>query len=73
MIVVPLDSVLRDADNLPFVYVQVSPGKFARRHIELGDQLADGYTVKAGLKDGEQVLGAGAIFVQFADSLGSKP
>ncbi len=73
LIVVPLDALLRDADNLPFVYVEVSPGKFARRHIDLGDQIADGYTVKTGLKDGEQVLGTGAIFLQFADSLGQKP
>jgi cobalt-zinc-cadmium efflux system membrane fusion protein len=73
LVVVPLDSVLRDADNLPFVYIEASPGKFARRHIELGDQLADGYTVKGGLKDGEQVLGTGAIFVQFADTLGPRP
>jgi cobalt-zinc-cadmium efflux system membrane fusion protein len=72
MIVIPLDALLRDPDNLPFVYVQVAPGKFARRHIELGDQLADGYTVKGGLKDGDQVLGTGAIFVQFADSLGPR-
>jgi hypothetical protein len=29
--------------------------------------------VKGGLEDGEQVLGGGAIFVQFADSLGRRP
>jgi cobalt-zinc-cadmium efflux system membrane fusion protein len=66
---VPLKALLRDADNLPFVYVQVSPGKFARRHVELGSQRPDGYIVKDGLKDGEQVLSDGAIFIQFADSL----
>jgi multidrug efflux pump subunit AcrA (membrane-fusion protein) len=66
---VPLKSLLRDADNLPFVYVQVSPGKFARRHVDLGAQLSDGYVVKTGLADGEQVLTDGAVFIQFADSL----
>ncbi|HEX4423335.1 MAG TPA: efflux RND transporter periplasmic adaptor subunit [Kofleriaceae bacterium] len=66
---VPLASLLRDADNLPFVYVQAAPGKFARRHIELGAQLPDGYVVHGGLKDGDQVLADGAVFIQFADSL----
>jgi membrane fusion protein, heavy metal efflux system len=68
-IVVPHSSLLRDADNLPFVYVQVSPGKFARRHVEVGAQLADGHVVKHGLADGDQVLAEGAVFIQFADSL----
>ena len=68
-ILVPLASLLRDSDNLPFVYVQASPGKFARRHVDLGAQLPDGYVVKNGLADGEQVLADGAVFVQFAESL----
>jgi multidrug efflux pump subunit AcrA (membrane-fusion protein) len=68
-ILVPLPSLLRDADNLPFVYVQAQPGKFARRHIHLGAQLPDGYVVTDGLADGDQVLADGAVFIQFADSL----
>lgn len=66
---VPLSSLLRDADNLPFVYVQAQPGKFARHHIHLGAQLPDGYVVTDGLADGDQVLADGAVFIQFADSL----
>ena len=68
-VVVPHSSLLRDSDNLAFVYVQASPGKFARRHVELGAQLPDGYVIKSGLADGEQVLADGAVFIQFADSL----
>jgi cobalt-zinc-cadmium efflux system membrane fusion protein len=68
-IVVPHSSLLRDPDNLPFVYVQVSPGKFARRHVEIGAQLSDGHVITSGLADGEQVLAQGAVFIQFADSL----
>jgi cobalt-zinc-cadmium efflux system membrane fusion protein len=67
--VLPTSAVLRDSDNLPFVYVQVEEGKFARRHVTLGDQVGDGLIIRDGLKDGETVLGAGALFVQFADSL----
>ncbi len=68
-VVVPHSSLLRDSDNLSFVYVQASPGKFARRHVDLGAQLPDGYVIKSGLTDGEQVLADGAVFIQFADSL----
>jgi RND family efflux transporter MFP subunit len=68
-ILVPLPSLLRDADNLPFVYVEAQPGKFARRHLHLSSQLPDGYVVTDGLADGDHVLADGAVFIQFADSL----
>ncbi len=67
--VVPDASVLRDEDNLPFVYVEVGPGKFARRHVKLGAELDDETVIESGLKDGDKVLADGALFVQFADSL----
>jgi len=66
---VPPSALLRDADNLPFVYVQVQPGKFARRHVQLGAQLPEGSVVTSGLADGDQVLADGAVFIQFAESL----
>jgi cobalt-zinc-cadmium efflux system membrane fusion protein len=68
-IVVPVASVLRDEDNLPFVYLQTEPGTFARRPIGLGEQVGDQYVISRGLAGGEQVLADGALFVQFADSL----
>ena len=68
-IVVPAGAVLRDADNLPFVYLQVKPGTFARRHVKLAAQLGDTYAIEQGLDDGAEVLTNGALFVQFADSL----
>jgi cobalt-zinc-cadmium efflux system membrane fusion protein len=70
LVMVPAASVLRDDDNLPFVYVQVQPGQFARRSIQLGKQIGDAYPITQGLADGDQVLADGALFVQFADSLG---
>ena len=66
----PVASVLRDSDNLPFVYVLAGPGKYARRHVTLGDQVGDSYVIDDGVQDGESVLADGAVFVQFADSLG---
>jgi cobalt-zinc-cadmium efflux system membrane fusion protein len=69
LVVVPAAAVLRDADNLPFVYAQVKPGTFERRHIEIADQIGDNYTLTKGVDDGAEILTDGALFVQFADSL----
>jgi cobalt-zinc-cadmium efflux system membrane fusion protein len=68
-VVVPSTAVLRDADNLPYVYVEVKPGTFARRHVDLGDQIGTGFTIPKGLDAGTKILTDGALFVQFADSL----
>ncbi len=65
----PIAALLRDSDNIPFVYIEVEPGKYARRHIGIGDQVGDAFIVTNGLKAGERVLASGALFVQFADGL----
>jgi cobalt-zinc-cadmium efflux system membrane fusion protein len=70
-ILVPVTSVLRDDDNLPFVFVEVtSPAgtSFARRQITIGTRVGDQYEVKGGLKSGERIISEGALFVQFAQS-----
>lgn len=68
---IPVTSVLRDDDNLPFVFVEtVSAGgtSFARRQITIGSRVGDAYEVKSGLKAGERIISEGALFVQFAQS-----
>jgi len=70
-ILVPVTSVLRDDDNLPFVFVEVAGAtgtSFARRQITIGTRAGDRYEVKAGLKAGERIISEGALFVQFAQS-----
>jgi len=67
--VVPDAAVLRDEENLPFVYVEASAGKFARRHVKLGAEIDGETIVESGLENGDKVLADGALFVQFADSL----
>lgn len=67
-LVVPTSAVLYDAENLPFVYVQVEPGKFAQRQITLGAQRTDVTEVASGLKAGDQVVTQGSLFLQFANS-----
>lgn len=68
-ILLPTAALLRDEDNLPFVYIQAAPGEFARRHVELGAQADDQVAVTSGVKPGDKVLADGAVFVQFADNL----
>ncbi len=70
VILLPDVALLRDEDNLPFVYIQVRPGTFARRHVTLGSQVdIDKTIIVNGLKGGDKVLADGALFVQFADNL----
>jgi cobalt-zinc-cadmium efflux system membrane fusion protein len=65
---VPDAAVLRDAQNEPFVYVEVTPGQFGQRPITIGEN-ADGNTrVLTGLKTGEHVIADGSLFLQFQNS-----
>lgn len=64
-LLVPVSAVLRDDENLPFVYVAQADGSFARRSVTLGYRTNDRYDITAGLRAGEQVVTEGGIFVQF--------
>lgn len=61
----PVSAVLRDDENLPFVYVTQPDGSFARNSVTLGYRVGDQYEIPTGLKGGEQVVADGAIFLQF--------
>lgn len=64
-LMVPVGAVLRDDENLPFVYVAQPDGSFARRHVTVGYRAGDKYDLTAGVKTGDRVVVDGAIFVQF--------
>jgi cobalt-zinc-cadmium efflux system membrane fusion protein len=64
-LLVPVSAVLRDDENLPFVYVAQTDGSFARRHVTLGYRAGDQYDIADGLQAGDQIVVEGAIFVQF--------
>jgi membrane fusion protein, heavy metal efflux system len=64
-LLVPVAAVLRDDENLPFVYVAV-PGGFARRRITLGGRVGDRYEIASGLEPGESVVTDGALYVNGA-------
>lgn len=68
-IALPDAAILRDAENQPFVYVATSSNQFGRRSVTLGES-RDGQTeITSGLKPGDQVIGDGSLFLQFANSL----
>ena len=64
----PASAILRDDENLPFVFVADADGTFARRRIEIGPQIGDRIEVRSGLKSGERVVVEGGLFMQFAES-----
>ena len=62
---VPVAAILRDDENLPFIYVAQRDGSFARHHVTLGYRTGDQYEIPEGLKADEQIVTDGAIFMQF--------
>jgi len=68
-IAVPDAAVLRDSENQPFVYVAASAHEFGRRPVTLGESLNGQTEIASGLKAGDQVIGNGSLFLQFANSL----
>jgi cobalt-zinc-cadmium efflux system membrane fusion protein len=65
-IVIPVAAVLRDDDNLPFVYVDAGNNRFNRRRIALGGRTGDVYEVTGGLRVGEDLVTQGALLLQEA-------
>ena len=67
-IAVPDSAVLRDDQNLPFVYVSAGSHQFSRRGVEIGQSQAGRTQILKGLVPGEKVVGDGSLFLQFANS-----
>ena len=68
-IALPDAAILRDSENQPFVYTATSANQFGRRAVTLGESLNGQTEVTTGLKPGDQVIGDGSLFLQFANSL----
>jgi cobalt-zinc-cadmium efflux system membrane fusion protein len=67
-VTVPDSAVLRNAENEPYVYIEVSPNQFGESAISIGES-ADGKTqVLEGLKTGDRVIADGSLFLQFQNS-----
>jgi cobalt-zinc-cadmium efflux system membrane fusion protein len=68
-IALPDAAVLRDSENQPYVYVATSSNQFGRRAVTLGESLNGQTEITSGLQVGDQVIGDGSLFLQFANSL----
>lgn len=72
-LLVPVSAILRDENNLPFLFVEVPAAAggrsgFARRQVTIGSRVDDRYEVTSGLEAGERIIAEGGLFVQFAES-----
>jgi multidrug efflux pump subunit AcrA (membrane-fusion protein) len=65
----PDAAILRDTENQPFVYAETTSNEFGRRTVTLGESLNGQTQITSGLKPGDQVIGNGSLFLQFANSL----
>jgi cobalt-zinc-cadmium efflux system membrane fusion protein len=68
LLAIPTSAILRNDQNLPFVYVEVSTGKFGQRLINLGAEQGEETEIVSGLKQGEKIVSQGSVFLQFANS-----
>lgn len=64
----PVSSILRDDENLPFVYIAQANGGFARRRVTLGYRTGDQFEILTGLQAGDRIVADGGVFVQFMQS-----
>jgi cobalt-zinc-cadmium efflux system membrane fusion protein len=66
---VPDAAVLRDTENMPYVYLQTGSNQFARRMVTLGEIQGGKTQIMNGLQAGDKVVGDGSLFLQFQNSL----
>lgn len=64
-LLIPNSAILRDDENLPFVYVAAGEAGFARRRVTLGYRTGDQQEIPTGLEAGNQVVVEGGLFLQF--------
>jgi membrane fusion protein, heavy metal efflux system len=64
-LLIPVSAILRDDENLPFVYQLQADGSLTRRHVTLGSRAGDAYDITEGLSAGDKIVVDGALFLQF--------
>jgi len=68
-LMVPDAAVLRDTENMPYVYIQTGNNQFARRMVTLGEMQGGQTQITTALKAGDKIVGDGSLFLQFQNSL----
>lgn len=67
-LLIPSSAVLRDAENLPFVFVAMGDTGFVRRGVTLGSHVGERFEIRGGVSPGDRVITEGGLFLQFAES-----
>jgi len=67
-VLVPTSAVLRDAQNLPFVFLAKPDSSFERRTVVVGSRVDERFEIASGLAAGDHVITEGGLFLQFAES-----
>src|SRR3954470_222091 len=62
-LLVPDSAVLRDTENMPFVYLETGANQFARRTVQLGESKEGKTQILSGLKPGDKVASEGSLFL----------
>ncbi len=62
-LLVPVSAVLRDEENLPFVFVAKSDGTFGRQTVQIGSRIGDHQEITSGLTAGQSVVVEGGLFL----------
>lgn len=67
-LLIPVSALLRDDENLPFVYVRTPRDDFQRRRLTLGPRVGDRLVVRKGIHAGDKVVVDGSIFLRFIEN-----
>jgi cobalt-zinc-cadmium efflux system membrane fusion protein len=67
-LLIPVSGVLRNDENLPYVYVLAPDGSYARRSVTLGGRVGNRFVIPQGLHAGDKVVVDGSIFLYFIES-----
>ena len=68
-LMVPDAAVLRDTENMPYVYMQTGNNQFAQAHGDARRKPGRKTQITAGLQAGDKIVGDGSLFLQFQNSL----
>jgi membrane fusion protein, heavy metal efflux system len=67
-LLLPVSAVLRNDENLPYVYVAAADGSYARRAVTLGARIGNRVVIPQGLRTGDRVVVDGSIFLNFIET-----
>lgn len=67
-LLIPVSAVLRNDENLPYVYVVAADGSYARRSVTLGTRVGNRFVIPQGLHTGDRIVVDGSIFLNFIET-----